>query len=77
MAIFPHRLEEGAYLDVEEVFGEDVRALVNGFAGTIELAAQHLRRDWHAQHVTCELHMSAQVVDVGSTFEDLPRVKIK
>jgi len=59
------------YLDVEEVFGENGRTLVNGDTGPIELAPQHLFADGHAQHVTCKLDVRLEVVDVRGTFENL------
>jgi len=61
----------GAYLDVEEVLSQHGGAVVDGDAGTIELAAEHLSRNGHAQHVAGEFHVGLQVVDVGSAFEDL------
>ena len=59
------------YLDVEEVFGEDGRAVVNRLTLTVELATKHLSGDGHLEHVTSELAMSVRVVDVGCAFEDL------
>ena len=61
----------GTYLNVEEVFGENFGSLIDGLAGPIELTTQHLGGDWHAQDITCEFDVSAQVIDIGGTFKDL------
>jgi len=45
--------------------------VVDGDTRTIELATEHLRRDWHAENVTGELAMSVCVVDISSAFENL------
>jgi hypothetical protein len=59
------------YLDIEEIFGEHGWSVINGDTGAIKLAAEHLSRDRHAKHVTCELDVGLEVVDVGSAFENL------
>lgn len=61
----------GLALNVKEVFGENLRSLIDGLAGTIELTTQHLGGDWHAQDITCEFDVSAQVIDIGGAFKDL------
>ena len=59
------------YLNVQEVFGQHGRAVVDGLSLPVELATQHLCADRHLEHVACELAMSVRVVNVSSTFEDL------
>jgi len=51
------------YLDIEEVLSEYGWSVVDGDAGTIELAAEHFSGDGHAEHVTCELDVGLEVVD--------------
>ncbi len=63
----------GTYLDIEEVFGEDGRTVVDGLTLSIELATKHLSGDGHLQHVTGELTVSVRVVNIGSAFEDLSK----
>ena len=63
--------ECSAYLDIEEVFGEDGRTVIDGNTLTIELATKHLGGDWHAEHIAGELTMSVHVVDTSGSFEDL------
>jgi hypothetical protein len=72
-ATFAEDWRRGAYLDVEEVFGEDSGTMIDGDTGTIELTAKHLGGDWHAEHITSELNVSLEIVDVRGTFEDLKR----
>ena len=60
-----------AYLDIEEVFGEDRWTVVDRGSLTIELATKHLSGDGHAEHIASELTMSVQVVNTGSSFKDL------
>ena len=62
---------DDAYLDVEEVFCEDGRAVVDGDALTVELAAKHLGGDGHLEHVAGELAVRVSVVDVGGALENL------
>lgn len=45
--------------------------MIDGDTGSVELAAEHLSGDGHAQDVAGELAMSMLVVDVSSAFEDL------
>jgi hypothetical protein len=45
--------------------------VIDGDTRSVELAAEHLSGDGHAQDVTGELAMGVLVVDVGSAFEDL------
>ena len=59
------------YLDVEELFSQHGRSVIDGLTGTIELAAQHFSGDWHSEHITGELAMGVLIVDVSSAFEDL------
>lgn len=59
------------YLDVEEVFCEYSGTLIDWDTWTIELAAKHFSRDWHAENVTCEFDVSLQVIDVWSALENL------
>ena len=59
------------YLDVEEVFGENGRTVINRLALSVELATKHLSGDGHLEHVAGELAMGVRVVDVGSTLENL------
>ena len=65
------RVSWGTHLNVEEVFGEHGRAVVNRLALTVELATKHLSGDGHLEHVTSELAMSVRVVDVGCALENL------
>merc|ERR1712166_798356 len=58
-------------LNVKEVFGEDGWTTINGLTGTVELTTQHLGRDWHAQNITSELNVRLQIINIGSTFENL------
>lgn len=58
-------------LDIEEVFSEDGRTMIDGNTLTIELATKHLGGDGHAEHVASELTVRVGVVDVGGTFENL------
>ena len=60
-----------AYLDVEEVFSEDGRTMINWSSLTIELATKHLCADRHAKYITSELTMGVRVVNTGSSFENL------
>lgn len=59
------------YLNVEEVFGEYGRTVVNRLPLSVELATKHLSGDGHLEHVTSELTMGVRVVDVGCAFKDL------
>ena len=59
------------YLNVKEVFGQHGRTVIDRLTLSIELPAKHLRRDWHLQHVACELTMRVSVVNVSSAFKDL------
>ena len=59
------------YLNIEEVFGEDGRTVVDGLTLTIELATKHLSGDGHLEDVAGELAMSVRVVNVSSSFKDL------
>lgn len=59
------------YLDVEEVFGEHGRAVVDGDTGTVEHAAEHLSADWHSEHITGELAMRVHVIDLRRALENL------
>lgn len=59
------------YLNVEEVFGEYGRTVVNRLTLSIELATKHLSGDGHLEHITSELAMGVRVVDVGCAFKDL------
>ena len=52
------------YLDIKEVLGEHGWSVINGDTGTIELATEHFSGDGHAKHVTCELDVGLEVVDV-------------
>jgi hypothetical protein len=61
----------GAYLDIEEVLGEYWGSVINWDTGTIELATEHLNGDGHLEDITGELAMSVEVIDVGSSLEDL------
>lgn len=63
------------YLDIKEVLGEHGWSVINGDTGTIELATEHFSGDGHAKHVTCELDVGLEVVDVGSAFENLDKLK--
>ena len=63
------------YLNVEEVFSEHGRAVVNGNTRTVELAAEHLCADWHPEHVTSELAVSVSVVDFRRAFENLQWIR--
>jgi len=38
---------------------------------SIELATEHLGGDVHTEHITCELDVGLQIVDIGSAFKDL------
>jgi len=58
-------------LDVEEVLSEYGRSLINWHSGTIELATEHLFGDGHLEDITGELTMCVQVIDVGSSLENL------
>ena len=58
-------------MDVEEVFGEDSGAVIDRDTRSIELATQHLGGDGHTEHITCELDVGLQIVDIGSAFKDL------
>lgn len=58
-------------LDVEEVLSEYGRSLINWHSGTIELATKHLFGDGHLKDITSELTMCVQVIDVGSSLENL------
>jgi len=58
-------------LDVEEVLSEHSGALINWDTGTVELTTQHFCGDRHAEHITSELDVSLQVIDIRSTFENL------
>ena len=59
------------YLNIEEVFGEDGRTVVDWLALSIELATKHLSGDGHLEDVTGELAMGVRVVNVGGSFKDL------
>ena len=59
------------YLDIQEVFSEDGRSVINWDTRTIELATKHLSGDWHAEHITCEFTMSIRVINISSAFENL------
>ena len=59
------------YLDVEEVFGEDGRTIIDRLALSVELATQHLGGDGHLEDVACELAMRVSVINVGRAFKDL------
>ena len=64
-------MEAVTYLNVEEIFGEYGRTVVNGLSLSIELATKHLRGDGHLEHVTSELTMGVRVVNIGSALENL------
>ena len=66
-----------AYLDVEEVFSEDGRTMINWSSLTIELATKHLCADRHAEHIASEFTMGMQVVNTGGSFKDLKDSKDK
>ena len=59
------------YLDVEEVFGEDGRTIIDRLTLSVELSTQHFGGDGHLKDVTSELTMSMSVVNVGRAFKDL------
>ena len=63
-----------AYLDIEEVFGEDGRTVIDRSSLAVELTTKHLSADRHAEHITGEFAMSVQVVNTSSSFEDLYNV---
>jgi len=58
-------------LNVEEIFGEYGRSMINRLTLTVELATKHLSGDGHLEHVTSELTMGVRVVDVGCALKDL------
>lgn len=60
-----------SYLNVEEIFGQDGRTVIDGNTRAVELAAKHLSADGHSEHVTGELTVRVGVVDFRRTFEDL------
>jgi hypothetical protein len=66
-------LRNGTYLDVEEVFGEHCGTMINGDTRAVELTTQHFSGDRHAKHITRELDVGLQVVDVGGTLENLKK----
>ena len=59
------------YLDVEEVFGEDGRTIIDRLTLSVELSTQHLGGDGHLEDVAGELTVSMSVVNVGRAFKDL------
>ena len=59
------------HLNVEEVFGEDGRAVIDRDTLTVELATKHLRGDRHLEHITRELAMRMRIVNVSRAFKDL------
>jgi len=61
----------GLTLDVKEVFSEHSGALINWDTRTVELTTQHLCGDRHTEHITSELDVSLQIIDIRSTFENL------
>jgi len=48
------RVANFAYLDVEEVFGEDRWTVVDWGSLAIELSTKHLSTDSHTEHIACE-----------------------
>lgn len=63
--------KDKTYLDIEEILGEHGWSVINGDTGAVELAAEHLSGDGHAEDITCELDVGLEVVDVGGAFENL------
>ena len=59
------------HLNVEEVLGEDRRAVVDRLTLTVELATKHLGGDGHLEDVAGELAMRVRVVNVSCAFKDL------
>ena len=66
-----------AYLDVEEVFGEDGWTVIDRNSLAVELATKHLSADRHAEHIACEFTMGVEVVNAGGSFEDLKDDKVE
>lgn len=59
------------YLNVKEVLCQHGGTVVDGLTLSVELSAEHFRRDGHLKDVTRELAVSVCVVDVCSSLEDL------
>ena len=51
--------------------------MVDGDTGAVELATEHLSGDGHAEHITGELDVGLQVINVGGTLENLRSNKHK
>ncbi len=66
---------DGLPLDVQEVLGQDGRALVDGLAGTVEDAAQHVLRDRGTKNVSGELADGVLGVDARGALEHLTNIK--
>lgn len=72
-----YNLTNKTYLDVQEIFGEHGRAVVDGDARAIELATEHLGTDGHPEHVTGELAVRVSVVDFRCAFKDLSKHMVR
>ncbi len=54
---------DGLTLDIEELFSENWRAMINRRARSVERATKHLDADRHSQDIARELAMRVQIVD--------------
>lgn len=59
------------YLDIEELFSEHRRTLIDRRTGAIKGSTKHLNAHWHAHDITGELDGRANIVNISSTFENL------
>ena len=58
-------------LDVEEILGQDVGPLIDGFSRSVEDSAKHVFGNGHAKNIASELACRMLGVDTGSTFKHL------
>jgi hypothetical protein len=57
--------------DVEEVLGQDLGALVDGLAGTVEHTTEHVLGHRGSENVTGELAGGVASIDARCALEDL------
>ncbi|KAH3674917.1 hypothetical protein WICPIJ_009426 [Wickerhamomyces pijperi] len=58
-------------VDVQVVFGKDLRPLVDWSTGTVKHSPQGVFGDWNLQVLTGELNTGLLNIDTGGTFENL------
>lgn len=64
------------YLNVQEIFGHDRRAFVDGLARAVENSSQHVLRDRGLENIAGELASCLLGIDAMSSFENLLKTRL-